>query len=213
MGIGECCLKKVSGNLNEGGKKLKFHVVDVLRDQFKVAELCEFLGVSESGYYKYKKYIKEDKDAEIKKLILQLYEDSDKQWGYRSIHMELQEEYQMEINHKRVYRLCRELGIQSIIRKKRKFPNYNQYKRKEPETIAPNIIDRDFSAHTPNEKWVTDITTFQIEEEKLHLSAILDLYNNEIIAYEMGRNTETILVIKTVYQAIQKEKDVQGVIL
>jgi putative transposase len=146
-------------------------------------------------------------------LILKLYEDSDKQWGYRRIHMELQEEYKLEINHKRVYRLCRELGIQSIIRKKRKSPNYNTYRRKEPETIAPNIINRDFSAEKPNEKWVTDITTFSIGEEKLHLSAILDLYNNEIVACEMARNTETIFVIKTVYQAIQKKKDVQGVIL
>ncbi|MGM0839064.1 MAG: IS3 family transposase [Bacillota bacterium] len=188
-------------------------MVEVLRDRFTVEELCKFLGVSQSGYYKYKKYVKEEKDADLKRLILKLYEDSDKQWGYRRIHMELQEEYHMEINHKRVYRLCRELGIQSIIRKKPKFSNYNAYKRKEPETIAPNIINRDFSADKPNEKWVTDITSFQIGEEKLHLSAILDLYNNEIIAYKMGRNTETSLVIKTVYQAIQKEKDVQGVIL
>ncbi|MBD1383637.1 IS3 family transposase [Metabacillus arenae] len=213
MGNGECCFKKVSGNLDEGGKKLRFHVVDELRDQFNVKELCKFLGVSESGYYKYKKYIKLEKDAELKQLILKLYEDSNKQWGYRRIHMELQEEYQMKINHKRVYRLCRELGIQSIIRKKQKSSNYNQYKRTEPETIAPNIINRDFSADKPNEKWVTDITSFPVGEEKLHLSAILDLYNNEIIAYEMARNTETIFVIKTVSQAIQKEKDVQGVIL
>lgn len=167
-----------------------------------------------SGYYKYKKYIRFDRDADLKQLILQLYEISNKQWGYRRVHMELQEEYQMEINHKRVYRLYKELGIQSIIRKKRKSSNHNQYKRTEPETITTNIINRDFSVDQPNKKWVTDITSFSIGDEKLHLSAILDLYNNEIIAYEMARNnSETIFVIKTVYQAIQKEKDVQGVIL
>lgn len=187
--------------------------MDLLREKYTIKDLCVFLEVSESGYYKYKNYIKENKDADLRELILKLYLDSDKKWGYRSIHMELQEEYGMVINHKRVYRLCKELGIKSIIRKKRKYPNYNQYKRIEPETIAPNLINRNFSAEKPNQKWVTDITTFQIEENKLHLSAILDLYNNKIIAYKLGRNTETILVIKTVYEAIQKEKDVQSVIL
>jgi transposase InsO family protein len=127
--------------------------------------------------------------------------------------MELHEKYKMEINHKRVYRLCRELGIQSVIRKKPKSPNINQYKRTEPETIAPNLINRDFSADKPNQKWVTDITSFSVREEKLHLSAIQDLYNNEIIAYQMARNTETIFVINTVKQAIQKEKDAKSVIL
>jgi transposase InsO family protein len=127
--------------------------------------------------------------------------------------MELIETYHMKINHKRVYRLCKELGIQSIIRKKRKYPNYNQYRMKELETIAPNLLNRDFKADSPNQKWVTDITTFQVGEEKIHLSAILDLFNNEIISYEMSRNAESLLVVKTVYQAIQKEKDVQNVIL
>jgi len=178
-----------------------------------VEDLCNYLGVSQSGYYKYKKTIKEDKHRELKDLILRLYEESDKQWGYRNIHSELVEEYHMKINHKRVYRLCKELGIQSVIRKKRKYPNYNQYRLKEPETIAPNLLNRNFTVDKPNRKWVTDITTFQVGGEKLHLSAILDLYNNEIIAYEMSKNTETLLVIKTVYQAVQKEKDVQNVIL
>ena len=149
----------------------------------------------------------------MKELILRLYEESDKQWGYRNIHMELVEEYHMKINHKRVYRLCRELGIQSIIRKKRKYPNYNQYRLKESEAVAPNLLNRDFTSDKPNQKWVTDITTFQVGEEKVHLSAILDLFNNEIIAYEMSKSTETLFVVKTVYQAIQKEKDVQNVIL
>ncbi|MEK5062327.1 IS3 family transposase [Cytobacillus sp. FSL R5-0596] len=85
----------------------------------------------------------------MKQLILQLYEKSNKQWGYRRVHMELQEEYRMQINHKRVFRLYKELGIQSIIRKKHRSSNYKQYKRTEPETITTNIINRDFSVDQP----------------------------------------------------------------
>jgi putative transposase len=142
-----------------------------------------------------------------------MYEASDKQWGYRSIQMELQEGKNMIINHKKVYRLCQELGIQSVIRKKRKSPNINLHKQKEPEVLAANLLKRDFSATRPNEKWVTDITIFKVGSRKLYLSVILDLFNNEILAYDIAEKAGTDFVVKTVYKAIQKEKDVQGVLL
>lgn len=149
----------------------------------------------------------------MKQLVQELYEASDKQWGYRRIHMELQEEYKMVINHKRVYRLCRDLGIQSIIRRKRKSQNINLHRQKESEVIADNLLKRDFTVTKPNEKWVTDITTFKVGNNSLYLSAVMDLYGNEILAYEMANKAGSLLVIKTVYNAIQKEKDVQGVLL
>ncbi|MCM3686397.1 IS3 family transposase, partial [Mesobacillus subterraneus] len=101
-GVGKCRTKKVRGNLDQGGKKIKFKVIEALRGQFPVEELCHYLGVSVSGYYKFKKNLAFDKDSDLKKLVIELYEASDKQWGYRRIHMELQEEYKMVINHKRV---------------------------------------------------------------------------------------------------------------
>lgn len=187
--------------------------MEALRGRFTVEELCRYLGVSESGYYKFKKNLHLDKDSGLKELILQLYEASDKQWGYRSIQMELQEDKKMKINHKRVYRLCQELGIQSVIRKKRKSPNINLHKQIEPEVLADNLLKRNFSATRPNEKWVTDITIFKVGSRKLFLSAIMDLFNNEILAFDLAEKAGTEFVVKTVYKAIQKEKDVQGVLL
>lgn len=169
--------------------------------------------MSVSGYYKFKKNLAFDKDSDLKKLVIELYEASDKQWGYRRIHMELQEEYKMVINHKRVSGLCRDLGIQSIIRRKRKSQNINLHRQTETEVIAENLLNRDFTAIKPNEKWVTDITTFKVGNNSLYLSALMDLYGNEILAYEMGSKAGSSLVIKTVYSAVQKEKDVQGVLL
>lgn len=154
-----------------------------------------------------------DKDSDLKGLILQMYEASDKQWGYRTIHMELQEDKKMKINHKRVLRLCQVLGIQSVIRKKRKSPNINLHKQKEPEVLAENLLKRDFSAIKPNEKWVTDITTFKVGSKQLYLSVIMDLFNNEILAFDLAEKAGTAFVVKTVYKAVQKEKDVQGVLL
>jgi putative transposase len=94
-------------------------------------------------------------------LFTQLYGLNHGVFGYRRIHTELQMEDGLKINHKKVYRLYRDLGLCSIIRKKKR-KNVNQYKQKEPERIAPNLLDRDFTASKLNEKWITDITEFNI---------------------------------------------------
>jgi putative transposase len=188
-------------------------VIEALRSRFTIKELCDYLKVSESGYFKFKKNLEVDKDKDIKKMILEMYEASDKQWGYRTIHMELKEDKKMIINHKRVYRLCKVLGIQSVIRKKRKSPNINLHKQTEPEVIAENLLNRDFTASSPNQKWVTDITTFKVGNKLLYLSAVMDLFNKEILAYNVSAKAGTAFVIQTVYQAIQKEKDVHNVLL
>jgi putative transposase len=83
-----------------------------------------------------------------------------------------------KVNHKKVQRLMKELGLKSIVRMKK----YRSYKGKVGKT-APNILDRNFKAEKPNEKWVTDITEFKLFGEKLYLSPILDLFNGEIITY------------------------------
>jgi putative transposase len=82
------------------------------------------------------------------------------------------------VNHKKVQRILRELGLKCMIRMKK----YRSYKGTVGK-IAPNILDRDFHASKPNEKWVTDITEFKLFGEKLYLSPMLDLFNREIITY------------------------------
>jgi putative transposase len=85
------------------------------------------------------------------------------------------------INHKTVQRLMRELGLYCVVRMKK----YRSYKGEVGKT-APNLLDRDFSAAMPNEKWVTDVTEFSLFGQKLYLSPILDLHNGEIISYSIS---------------------------
>ncbi len=110
------------------------------------------------------------------------------------------------INHKRVRRLMRELGIRSIIRKKRRFY------RKEASAIFPNLLSRDFSATTLNEKWVTDITYLRFGRIFLYLSAIQDLYNNEIVAFHISERNDIKLVLDTL-DKIAKKRDVTRTII
>ena len=86
------------------------------------------------------------------------------------------------INHKTVQRLMSMLGLKSVVRPKK----YRSFKG-DIGLAAENLLDRQFEADTPNQKWVTDVTEFNVEGNKLYLSPILDLYNGEIIAYETSR--------------------------
>ena len=101
------------------------------------------------------------------------------------------------MNHKKVQRLMKELGLKSLVRMKK----YRSYKGKVGK-IAPNILKRDFVATKPNEKWVTDITEFNLFGEKLYLSPVLDLFNGEIITYNIERRPSIFTCFKNVRPSI-----------
>lgn len=108
--------------------------------------------------------------------------------------------YERQYNVKRIRRHMRDLGVSSAIRRKKK--NYLRYK---PEQVGENILNREFTASKPNEKWLTDVTEYKIigSTKKLYLSAILDLYDNSIVAYRMGLSNNNDLVFKTFDDAIK----------
>ncbi|MCF3159782.1 IS3 family transposase, partial [Pseudomonas juntendi] len=80
-----------------------------------------------------------------------------------------------------VERLMIELDLRSLVRPKK----YRSYKGV-VGTIAPNLLERNFIAQRPNQKWVTDVTEFKVAQEKVYLSPVMDLYNAEIVAYEVA---------------------------
>ncbi|MDT1800555.1 IS3 family transposase, partial [Salmonella enterica subsp. enterica serovar Oslo] len=142
------------------------------------AELCQFIGVSRSGYYAYLKRKENDRDAEDKRLIRRVYKRYEGKYGYRQIQLFLWQDHGVWMNHKKVLRLMQELGLQASIRKKRQF----NMVYKAAERVAENLLKRNFTAERPNQKWVTDITQYRVCESWLYLSAVKDLFNNEIVA-------------------------------
>ncbi|MED5053540.1 IS3 family transposase [Anoxybacillus rupiensis] len=121
-------------------------------------------------------------------------------YGYRRVQVWLKRKHKRDINHKRVRRLMREMGIRALIRKKRPY-----YGKKEPYVISDNHLNRDFHASKPNKKWVTDMTYLIFNGQKLYLSAIEDLSNNEIVADHISRRNDIKLVIDTLKKAIKNE--------
>ncbi|GAB6523913.1 IS3 family transposase [Bacillus cereus] len=117
---------------------------------------------------------KQLKDAKINKKILECHKKLRGIYEYRRVQVWLKVTYNLHLNHKRIQRLMNELDIKVLIRRKRPY-----HGKKEAYVISDNPLNRDFQASRPNEKWVTDITYLIFNGQRLYLSAIKDLYNNE----------------------------------
>jgi transposase InsO family protein len=116
---------------------------------------------------------------------------------------ELNARYETSYNYKRIYRLTQLVNLKAVIRRKRPL-----YQRSTPEVTAENILSRDFKAEKLNEKWLTDVTEFKYgNNEKLYLSAILDLKDKGIVSYAMGRSNNNHLVFQTFDLAVSKYPD------
>jgi putative transposase len=132
-------------------------------------------------------------------VMMALYEKVKGIFGYRQLTLHMRKQTQKQINHKRVQRLMKIKGIQSVIRKKKK-----KYERSTPQQVAENLLNRKFQAETPNEKWVTDVTEFKYGNgQKAYLSAILDLHDKTIVSYVLGHSNNNPLVFQTLKLALQ----------
>ena len=140
---------------------------------------------------------RELQNKEIVKEMKVLHEKVDGIYGYRRMALNINRKFGQIFNHKRIYRLMKVAGIQSVIRKKKK-----SYKRSTPQHVAENRLNREFTAEKPNEKWVTDVTELKYgSSKKAYLSAILDLYDGSIVSYVLGHFNNNHLVFKTLDQA------------
>ncbi|UKS62681.1 IS3 family transposase [Bacillus toyonensis] len=167
-------------------KQDKAQVIYELRHEFPVKELLQLANIPRSTYYYWiKRFNRPDSNAEVKELIQAIYDELMNR-GHK-------------INHKKVYRLMKELGLKCLVRMKK----YRSYKGTVGK-IAPNILNRNFQADKPNEKWVTDITEFKLFGEKLYLSPMLDLFNGEIITYTIGSRPTYSLVSTMLDQALER---------
>lgn len=128
-------------------------------------------------------------------------------YGYRRVYQQLRNEG-YTINHKTVQRLMQEMNLKSKVRKVR----YLSYHGEVGKT-APNILNRDFKAVRPNQKWATDVTEFKVADRKAYLSPIMDMFNGEIVAYTISDRPDLKMVMDMMSTAKRKVKSTNGVIL
>lgn len=170
-----------------------------LRHKYDLAVLLNCVKMARSSFYYYAKQCgTADKYQEIKREIQKLYSKHKGRLGYRRITLLLRRHGQI-INHKTVLRLMRVLKLKSIIRVKK----YRSYKGEQGK-IAPNVLNRAFKAEQPNQKWATDVTEFNVSGKKLYLSPLIDLYNQEIVSYELSERPEFKSVRNMLVKAFKK---------
>lgn len=174
-----------------------------MNDLLKLAKLAR-----STFYYHLKQLKRIDKYQVEKDEILSIFHENKGLYGYRRITLEMKNRGHI-INHKTVFRLMKILGIQSVQRPKRR---YNSYKGTIGK-VADNLLKRNFKADKPNQKWVTDVTEFRINDSKLYLSPIVDLYNGEVISYNISRQPVFSQVIDMLEKAISKTNHISNLIL
>lgn len=180
-----------------------------MKRTYPLTWLAEIAGVQRSSYYKWyqsqtTRNTRLDHDKQLKETIKSIHLKH-KEYGYPRMKIALQEEG-FFVNHKKVYRLMRKLGIQSIIRKKRRF-----FKGKS-SNVYPNILNREFQGRYENEVLVTDITYLPFKDGFRYLSVVQDIYNNEIVSWKISNRNDLKLVVDTLDGLIQK-RDVYRTIL
>jgi putative transposase len=158
-------------------------------------------------YYHLKQSDQPDKHDGLKRSIARIFHANSGRYGYRRITMALRYEG-FTVNHKTVQSLMKQCGIKCLVRLKK----YRSYKGS-VGLVAPNLLQRDFHAAGPNQKWVTDVTEFSLFGKKLYLSPILDLYNREIVSFSISDRPVFNMVANMLEQAAGKLQECNGLIL
>ena len=170
-----------------------------LRPQYPIASLLKLAKLPRSTFYYQQGLLRQDdKYGKLKAMIKVIFERHKGRYGYRRITAAVRQ-LGHQVNHKLVQRLMGILGLKSLVRPKK----YRSFKG-EVGQAAPNELQRQFQADAANEKWVTDVTEFNVAGEKLYLSPVLDLYNGEIIAFETNRRPVFDLVGSMLKKALEK---------
>lgn len=170
-----------------------------LRQQFPLSGLLKLAKLPRSTfYYQQKLLLAGDPHQQLKVQIRTIFERHKGRYGYRRITAALRQLGE-RVNHKKVQRVMGTLGLKSLVRPKK----YRSFKGEVGQT-APNVLQRRFKANAANQKWVTDVTEFNVAGEKLYLSPVLDLYNGEIVAFETATRPRLELVSSMLKKALAK---------
>ena len=177
----------------------KTMLVDALKNEYRVTELLGRLSLARSSYFYHRSPMRiADKYAQVRRMITNIFEDNHRSYGYRRIQASLSRQ-RVFLSEKVVQRLMKQERLQAARPKRRAYRSYVGEVSPAPE----NIIARDFHADAPNEKWLTDISEFQIAAGKVYLSPMIDCFDGMVISWSIGRSPDAELVNTMLDAAIE----------
>jgi transposase InsO family protein len=183
-------------------------VVKELSSIYKIVDILTVLEVLKATYYRWKKKYTRSVVSPLEEVVVLLCEESHFHYGHRKIKALLKRRHGIDVNRKTVQKIMQKYQVQCQIKVKRP-----KYLNGESNIVVKNILNRKFTATIPNQKWVTDITYLPYGSKMLYLSTIIDLYNNEIIAYKVSDSQDVDLVKDTLCEAVEKRKPTEGILI
>ena len=161
---------------------MKAQAIIALKADFPLPVLLQVSGLARSTFFYHQGRLQApDPHEGLKAALTEIFTKNHSRYGHRRIHTELLKDG-WAVGKKTVLKLMRSLQLVCPVRRKKR---YNSY-RGEQGKIAPNVLNREFTAEAPNKKWVTDVTEFSVGERKLYLSPVMDLFDRQIISYSVG---------------------------
>jgi putative transposase len=187
-----------------------FELVHAERESFPTAFSCRVLGVSRSGYYRWREAslsARTASDERIAAYIASIHKEHKGRYGSPRIHKELQHRH-IRTGRKRVARLMRAQGLKGRIPRRFKRTTDSRHAMK----VAPNLLKRDFTASEPNLKWVGDITYIPTLNGWLYLAVLIDLFSRRVVGFSMSDKIDTELALGALHTALQSRMPAAGLI-
>ncbi len=182
---------------------MKFAWIQTEKASYPLTKLCRWLAVTPSGFYAWRARPESTHardDRRLKVLVRASFDESKQRYGSPRVHADLLEQHE-HVSRKRVVRLMREEGLQARQRKRYKLTTMSDH----DQPVAANLLDRDFTAATPNQRWVGDTTEFVIGSSgKLYLAAILDLFSRFIVGWAVSAVNDRHVTIKALEMALKR---------
>ena len=189
---------------------MRFVFIDAEKALYPLRILCRVLGVSRSGYYAWrarKPSARALEDEQLRPKVVEAFATGRGTYGSPRVRDELVDQG-FRIGRKRVARLMRELGLRGVCPRKFRVTTDSDH----DHPIAENLLDRDFEASKPNEKWTTDITYVWTGEGWLYLAMVMDLFSRRIVGWSTADHMETSLCLEALRKALALRTDVEGLI-
>jgi putative transposase len=191
---------------------MRFRLIEAEKAEHAISRLCKVLGVTRAGYYAWRRRgpsLRQLGDAELARLIVEIYDGSHQTYGAVRINDELREEHGIRVGRKRVARLMRQRGIKGI-------PGQGRTRRTTiPDTKAPpapDLVERRFVAERPNALWLADITYVPTLEGWLFLGVVMDMYSRKIVGWSMRDDLKADLVVDALAMAVTRRQPPAGLV-
>jgi putative transposase len=182
---------------------MKFTFIAATKAEHRVSILCRCLRVTRSGFYAWQRRPESTHardDRRLKVLVQASFDESKQRYGSPRIHEDLIDQHE-QVSRKRVIRLMQEQGLKARARKRYKVTTMSDH----DQPVAANLLDRQFAAEAPNQRWVSDTTEFVIgSSSKLYLAAVLDLFSRFIVGWAVSAVNDRHLTIKALEMALRR---------